>query len=123
MHRSLLREGYQPADSPYDADYHVINSCSFIESAREETIQTVLEGANIKESAKDQKLVLVGCFTERYSQAVKDELPEVDFSFGTGQYHRAGSFWGKDLVLLYCTIPWKPGPLPEWISMASPMRL
>ncbi|HBS07140.1 MAG TPA: 30S ribosomal protein S12 methylthiotransferase RimO [Leptospiraceae bacterium] len=90
MHRSLLREGYEPADSPYTADYHLINSCSFIESAREETIQTILEGAEIKQEHPDQKLVLVGCFTERYQAAVRDELPEVDFSFGTGLYHRTG---------------------------------
>lgn len=90
MHRSLLREGYEPADSPYTADYHLINSCSFIESAREETIQTVLEGADIKQEHSDQKLILVGCFTERYQAAVRDELPEVDFSFGTGLYHRTG---------------------------------
>lgn len=90
MRRSLMREGYEPADSPYTADYHLINSCSFIESAREETIQTVLEGADIKKSHEGQKLVLVGCFTERYQAAVRDELPEVDLSFGTGLYHRTG---------------------------------
>ncbi|MBU41938.1 MAG: 30S ribosomal protein S12 methylthiotransferase RimO [Spirochaetaceae bacterium] len=90
MHRSLLREGYEPADSPYTADYHLINSCSFIESAREETIQTVLEGADIKKEHTGQKLVLVGCFAQRYETAVREELPEVDLSFGTGLYHRTG---------------------------------
>ncbi|MCB1306064.1 MAG: MiaB/RimO family radical SAM methylthiotransferase [Leptospiraceae bacterium] len=90
MRRSLLREGYEPAESPYEADYHLINSCSFIQSAREETIQTVLEGADIKKEHSDQKLVLVGCFAQRYEAAVREELPEVDLSFGTGLYHRTG---------------------------------
>ncbi|MCB1169271.1 MAG: MiaB/RimO family radical SAM methylthiotransferase [Leptospiraceae bacterium] len=90
MRRSLIREGYEPAGDPYSADYHVINSCAFIESAREETIQTVLEGADIKKGHPGQRLILAGCFTQRYQEAVNEELPEVDLSFGTGLYHRTG---------------------------------
>ncbi len=90
MERSLVRRGFVRARSSEECDYHLINSCSFIESAREETIRTVLDAADLKRERADQKLILAGCFSERYATAVRDELPEVDLSFGTGMYHRAG---------------------------------
>lgn len=91
MQKSLLREGFTEAEDAGLADFHVINSCAFIESAREETIRTVFEAADIKKIHNDQKLILAGCFAQRYESAVAAEMPEVDLSFGTGLYHRAGS--------------------------------
>lgn len=88
MERSLQKEGFAPAVSAHKADLHLINSCAFIEDARLETIRTVLDAAALKK--KDQKLILVGCFTERYAAEVTAEMPEVDFSFGTGRYAEAG---------------------------------
>lgn len=90
MQRSLRRVGLQQASSSAQSDIHLINSCSFIESARAETIQTVLEAAEVRKES-NQKIVLVGCFSERYQQAVVEELPEVDFCFGTGHYANAGT--------------------------------
>ncbi len=90
MHESLDRTGFVSAVSPDEADFHIINSCAFIQSAREETIATVLDAAKIKRSHKKQKLVLAGCFSQRYEKEVSAELPEVDLSFGTGQYGQAG---------------------------------
>jgi len=60
-----------------------------------ETIRTVLGAAKIKKKHSGQRLVLVGCFSERYSEAVSKDLPEVDFSFGTGRYHEAGKLIGE----------------------------
>ncbi|MCR9143326.1 MAG: radical SAM protein [bacterium] len=94
MERSLRRRGLRKAADATSSDFHLINSCSFIESARVETIQTVMEAAGLKRSGSEQKLILAGCFSERYSAAVRDELPEVDLSFGTGLYHRAGEIIG-----------------------------
>lgn len=88
MERSLQKEGFAPAVSADKAELHLINSCAFIEDARLETIRTVLDAAQLK--GKKQKLILVGCFTERYAAAVSQDLPEVDFSFGTGKYAQAG---------------------------------
>ncbi len=90
MERSLSQEGYIRTDSADQADVHLINSCAFIEDARVETIRTVLDAGKVKKKHKKQKLVLVGCFTERYADTVRAELPEIDFSFGTGIYHKAG---------------------------------
>ncbi|MEQ9364713.1 MAG: radical SAM protein [Leptospirales bacterium] len=94
MERSLRRRGLRKATDASSSDFHLINSCSFIESARVETIQTVMEAAGLKRSGSGQKLILAGCFSERYSAAVREELPEVDLSFGTGLYHRAGEIIG-----------------------------
>ena len=90
MEDSLLAQGLQVVAAPEDADVHVINSCAFIEEARLETIDTVFGAASLKSSRAGQKLVLAGCFAERYAKEVRLEMPEVDFSFGTGRYGEAG---------------------------------
>ncbi len=115
MERSLLLEGFHPAPSAESADFHLVNTCSFIESAREQTIETVFEAIDVKEARKkraDQKLVVVGCFTERYQAAVSEEWPEVDFSFGTGLYHRAGALIREAFRI----------PRPHQADIASPFE-
>ncbi|MCC5813364.1 MAG: MiaB/RimO family radical SAM methylthiotransferase [Leptospira sp.] len=89
IHSSLLNEGMIPAETPEDSDFHLINTCTFIQSATEETIQTILSAGEIKREV-DQKLVIVGCFSQRYPEAIKEDMPEVDFLFGTGKYDQAG---------------------------------
>ncbi|MCK6379767.1 MAG: MiaB/RimO family radical SAM methylthiotransferase [Leptospiraceae bacterium] len=90
MRESLIREGFFPADNPENSNFHLINSCTFIKGATKETIETILEAGEIKKKEKDQKLVVVGCFAERYPDEIKKEIPEVDYVFGTGQYDKAG---------------------------------
>jgi ribosomal protein S12 methylthiotransferase len=89
MHESLLAQGLSPALSPEKSDFHLINTCTFIESATKETIDTILSAAKVKKKRK-QKLVVVGCFAERYPTAIQTDLPEVDLLFGTGKYALAG---------------------------------
>ena len=76
----LVSQGYQLADSAADADLVVANTCAFIEAAREESIETVLELADAKRS--DARLVVTGCMAERYGQELADALPEVDLVAG-----------------------------------------
>jgi ribosomal protein S12 methylthiotransferase len=94
MDKSLLLEGFQKANSPEGADIHIINTCAFIEDAKKETIDTIFQAIEVKEILKakknDQKLIVVGCFAERYHKEIEIEIPEVDYIFGTGLYHRAG---------------------------------
>lgn len=90
MHTSLEEAGLRAVADPERAEYHLINSCAFIEPARVETVQTFLEAAALKETLPGQKLILAGCFAERYAGEIRRELPEADLSFGTGQYERAG---------------------------------
>jgi ribosomal protein S12 methylthiotransferase len=75
-------------DSPEEADVIVVNTCSFIQPATEESIDTVLEMAGYKEAGTCEKLIVTGCMVQRFGNALEDELPEVDHFLGTGEYHR-----------------------------------
>ncbi|TGK47259.1 30S ribosomal protein S12 methylthiotransferase RimO [Leptospira bouyouniensis] len=89
MHQSLLKEGLLPAADPEASDFHLVNTCTFIQDATKETIQTILDSIDIKKKNK-QKLVVVGCFAERAGKEISADLPEVDLHFGTGKYDKAG---------------------------------
>lgn len=89
MEESLLQHGLVRGTGPESSDYHLINTCTFISSATEETIDTILSAAKVKKKRK-QKLIVVGCFAERYPDAIRDDIPEVDLSFGTGRFSEAG---------------------------------
>lgn len=87
---SLLQDGYRLVDQPGDAEVIVINSCAFIGPAKEESISAILEHAEYKESGACRSLVVTGCLTQRYSEVLQQEMPEVDYFVGTGAYHRIG---------------------------------
>lgn len=79
---------YEMVRAPSDAEVIIINTCSFIQASKEESIDTILEMADYKESGKCKVLVASGCLTQRYSKDLEKMLPEVDLFIGTGQYHR-----------------------------------
>lgn len=79
---------YEMVRSPEEAEVIIINTCSFIQASKEESIDTILEMADYKESGKCRILVASGCLTQRYSKELEKMLPEVDLFIGTGQYHR-----------------------------------
>ena len=84
-----LRQGdWELVDEPDQADVIVVNTCSFIQPATEESIDTVLEMAGYKTSGQCQKLIVTGCMVQRYGATLEDEFPEVDHFLGTGEYHR-----------------------------------
>ncbi len=84
----LKNENFQIVDKPENAQVIVVNTCSFIESAKQESIDTILEMASYKDSAQCKTLVMAGCLAQRYSKDLQKEIPEVDFFIGTGEYHR-----------------------------------
>jgi ribosomal protein S12 methylthiotransferase len=84
----LLQGGFELVDEPELADVIVVNTCSFIQPATEESIETVLEMARLKSEGQCKKLVVTGCMVQRYGTALEEELPEVDHFLGTGEYHR-----------------------------------
>ncbi|TGN20067.1 MiaB/RimO family radical SAM methylthiotransferase [Leptospira idonii] len=98
MHQSLLKEGLLPANDPEASDFHLINTCTFIQDATKETIQTILDSIDLKKKS-NQKLVVVGCFAERAGKEISDDLPEVDLHFGTGKYDQAGDILKKTFPL------------------------
>ncbi|HNH45539.1 MAG TPA: 30S ribosomal protein S12 methylthiotransferase RimO [Myxococcota bacterium] len=79
---------FELVDDPAAADVIVVNTCSFIRPATEESVDTVLEMAKFKQQGSCQKLIVTGCMVQRYGKDLETELPEVDHFLGTGEYHR-----------------------------------
>ena len=85
----ILRENkIDVTAQPNDADIIIINTCTFIESAKEEGISTILQMADFKISGKCRGIIVAGCLGQRYKQELLDELPEVDAIIGTGAWDR-----------------------------------
>jgi ribosomal protein S12 methylthiotransferase len=82
----LVEAGWKIARDEREADCIVVNTCSFIQSAVEESIDTILEMARLKEAGNCKRLVVVGCFPQRYKDTLLKELPEVDLFLGTGAF-------------------------------------
>jgi ribosomal protein S12 methylthiotransferase len=83
---ALATHGYAIAEELAAADVAVINTCSFIESAREESIQAILDVADLREAGQLRALVVAGCLPQRYGAELAKELPEVDVFVGTSSY-------------------------------------
>ncbi|HWY23167.1 MAG TPA: 30S ribosomal protein S12 methylthiotransferase RimO [Candidatus Acidoferrum sp.] len=81
----LARAGAELSPRAEDADVIVVNTCSFIESAQQESVNTILEMAGLKSSGRAKKLVVAGCLVERYRDEILKRIPEVDSVVGTGE--------------------------------------
>jgi ribosomal protein S12 methylthiotransferase len=84
----LVADGYEVTLDPAEADVLIVNTCSFIRPAKEESIETILEMARYKEGAAGKRLVVTGCLAERYGKELVHEMPEVDAFVGTGDFLR-----------------------------------
>jgi ribosomal protein S12 methylthiotransferase len=79
---ALAGKGYSITAQKEDADIIVVNTCGFIDSAKKESIDTILEMAQLKVGGNCKKLVVAGCLAERYRSDIRKEIPEIDFIFG-----------------------------------------
>lgn len=84
----LAERQIEITDDPGQADILIVNTCSFIDAAKEESIATILQAAEYKQEGKCSVLIVAGCLGQRYRQELLDELPEVDAIVGTGAWHR-----------------------------------
>ncbi|MDO4474096.1 MAG: 30S ribosomal protein S12 methylthiotransferase RimO [Eubacteriales bacterium] len=84
----LDSRGHRMVDDEADADVIVVNTCCFIHDAKEESIQTILEMAELKQEGSLKALIVTGCMAQRYQQEIIDEIPEVDAVLGTSSYDR-----------------------------------
>ena len=82
----LMRHDWVVTDDPTEADTIVVNTCSFIEAAAEESIDAILQMAEFKKKGACRRLIVVGCLPERYPGDIADTLPEVDCFLGTGAF-------------------------------------
>ena len=85
MMGQLKHHGYQITSDAADADTVVVNTCGFIDSAKRESIDTILEAAQLKTNGQAKRLIVAGCLVERYRDELKAEIPEVDAFIGTNQ--------------------------------------
>ena len=82
----LTKEGITLTDDENEADIIIINSCCFINDAKEESITTILEMAECKKNGKCKSLIVTGCLSQRYQEEIFKEIPEVDAILGTNSY-------------------------------------
>lgn len=88
MMGQLKEAGYEITNDAGEADTVVVNTCGFIESAKEESVEAILEATGLKADGKAKRVVVAGCLVERYRDELIDELPEVDAFIGTNEVNR-----------------------------------
>ena len=82
----LTREGYAITNDPNYADILIVNTCGFIESAKQESINTILEMAQYKSGGRCARFVVTGCLSERYREELREAMPEIDILLGVREY-------------------------------------
>ena len=87
----LAKKGYQMVDDETLADIIIVNTCCFIHDAKEESIQNILEMAQLKEEGRLKALIVTGCLAQRYKEEILQEIPEVDAVLGTTSYEEIGN--------------------------------
>ena len=81
----LKNGGFELSSEEAEADVIIINTCGFIEEAKKEAIENILEAAEYKKSGKCKALIVTGCLAERYKDDITEEIPEVDVCVGIGK--------------------------------------
>lgn len=86
MAHLIDEKGYELVDNPEEATVVIVNTCGFIDAAKEESVNKILDMAELKETGKLKSLVVAGCLTQRYKEDILNEIPEVDGIVGTGDF-------------------------------------
>ena len=84
----LLAEGYEQTADASEAEVILVNTCGFIQPAKEESIEAILDMARMKREGKCRVLCVTGCLAQRYEKELMSEIPEIDCLLGVGQYRR-----------------------------------
>lgn len=100
----LVEKGHSIVADPAEAEIIIVNTCGFIDPAKQESIDAILEMAGYKNSGKCKLLIATGCLAERYHDAIRSDLPEVDAVVGAGDYHKIAdvidrAFMGESICL------------------------
>lgn len=114
---TLAKKGYQLVLDPAQAEVIVVNTCSFIRDAKEESIQTILEMAELKRTARCETLLVAGCLPQRHAEELERELPEVDHFVGTGAYAQVADLLAAEAM------PRTLVPDPEFVHSAKTPRI
>lgn len=117
---SLLDAGWNVANAPEEADLLVVNTCGFIEDARAESIDTILELSEIKKKHPGVKLVAMGCLSQYVSQQMEEQLPEIDHILGTGAVDRLTEILDSGRRTLIEGDKYVPSTAPNRVLSQSP---
>lgn len=94
---TLVTDGFQLTGDPKQAEVVIVNTCGFIEEAKQESINTILEHGHLKKTGRCRVLIAAGCLAQRYQGDLLKELPELDGVVGTGEFGKiadiAGTCW------------------------------
>ena len=101
----LKRDGWILTDDPAEAETIVVNTCSFIEDAAQESIDIILELAEYKKEGTCNRLVVAGCLPERFREEILTSLPEVDVFLGTGAFDKIVKAAGEPRFTHQCLLP------------------
>ena len=93
----LAKQGFEITPDQTDADVIVVNTCGFIASAKEESIEAILEAAKMKKRGRCRALIVAGCLAQRYRDELAKELPEADAIIGTAEIPKVGEICGRVL--------------------------
>lgn len=114
---TLTGRGYKLVDEPNDAQVIVVNTCAFIGPAKQESVDSILELAEMKQSGRCETLVVTGCLSQRYAPELAAQMPEVDHFLGTSAYAQIG-----DLLAAEAS-PRQVIPDPDFIHDAQTPRI
>jgi len=84
----LQNEGFEIVDTEEEADVMIVNTCAFIDDAKQESIDCIMEHIEYKKADKNRILVVTGCMSQRYRDEILEEIPEIDIVVGTNEYHK-----------------------------------
>lgn len=108
----LLKEsGFNITNREQEADVIIVNTCSFINDAKEESIKTILELARLKDEGNCRALLVAGCLAQRYHRELLEEMPEIDGFIGTGAVHEVPALVRRVLTEEKSSLVGKPGYL------------
>lgn len=98
MSELIDKRGYELVKNPEEATVVVVNTCGFIDAAKEESVNTILDMADLKQGGNLKSLIVAGCLTQRYKEVLMQEMPEIDGIVGTGDFDKITDIIEKSLI-------------------------
>ena len=118
-----IETSHTPDEISADADVVVINTCGFIEAAKEESINTILEALQRKQRGEIKRVVVAGCLVQRYAKELAAEMPEVDAFLGTGQMGAISQVVGDSLIRTDQLLQVAEKPHHRWVNTPTRARI